>query len=150
MIELATMETHRAAWILGVNTLVHEAGVPIPVMPNAILFAAGRIYGTSVLKLLCRFSLTADTCVARTEQAFGRWGWSSLVIGHFLPGVSLLAPPLAGALGMPWGRFVALTLAGGVLLSVSVLGAGYLLRHEIDSALNQLRGLGWDALAGAV
>ena len=174
------MHGGRAAWILAANMLLHEIGVPVPVLPtgflfgaqamhnvgdflllvaamvlamlvaNALWFEAGRRYGIRVLHLLCRFSLSAETCVARTEQAFARWGWSSLVVGHFLPGVSLLAPPLAGALGMSWVRFVALTLAGGVLLSVSVLGAGYLLRHEIDSALNQLRGLGWDALAGAV
>jgi len=177
MIELATMHTHRAAWILGVNTLLHEAGVPVPVMPTAILlgaqtmhgtgdfllfigtmicamlvangiwFAAGRIYGTGVLKLLCRFSLTADTCVARTEQAFGRWGWSSLVIGHFLPGVSLLAPPLAGALGMSWGRFVVLTIAGGALYGLVTLGAGFLLRHQVESALHVLHDLGLQALA---
>jgi membrane protein DedA with SNARE-associated domain/rhodanese-related sulfurtransferase len=177
--EIATMHGGRAAWILGVNMLLHEIGVPVPVLPtgflfgaqamhnvgdflllvaamvvamlvaNALWFEAGRRYGIRVLQLLCRFSLSADTCVARTEQAFARWGWSSLVVGHFLPGVSPLAPPLAGALGMSRARFVALTLAGGVLFSVTVLGAGYLLRHEIDSALNRLRGLGWDAVIGA-
>ena len=57
---------------------------------NSIWFAAGRRYGNGVLKFLCRFSLTADTCVSRTEKSFGRWGASSLVIGHFLPGVAHL------------------------------------------------------------
>ena len=120
-------------WILAVNTLLHELGLPLPVMPtafvmgargvhgagdlllliaalaagmvigNSVWFAAGRHYGAGVLKFLCRFSLTADTCVSRTERVFGRWGWSSLVVGRFLPGVSLVAPPLAGALGMTCG-----------------------------------------------
>jgi membrane protein DedA with SNARE-associated domain/rhodanese-related sulfurtransferase len=167
----------QALWVLGLNTLLHEAGIPIPMLPtalvmgaramrgsgdflllvvaivagmligNSVWFAAGRRYGASVLKLLCRFSLTADTCVSRAEGAFGRWGWSSLVIGHFLPGVSLVAPPLAGALKMPWGKFLALTTAGGALYGLVVLGAGFLLRSQIDSALRQLRHMGGPALA---
>jgi membrane protein DedA with SNARE-associated domain/rhodanese-related sulfurtransferase len=164
-------------WILAVNTLLHELGLPLPVMPtafvmgargvhgagdlllliaavaagmligNSVWFAAGRHYGAGVLKFLCRFSLTADTCVSRTERVFGRWGWSSLVVGRFVPGVSLVAPPLAGALGMSWGKFLALTTAGAALYGLSILGAGILLRNQIEWALRELRILGWQALA---
>ena len=164
-------------WILAVNTLLHELGLPLPMMPtafvlgargvhgagdlllliaaiaagmligNSVWFAAGRYYGAGVLKFLCRFSLTADTCVSRTERVFGRWGWSSLVVGRFVPGVSLVAPPLAGALGMTWGKFLALTTAGAALYGLGILGAGILLRNQIDWALRELRILGWQALA---
>ena len=167
-------------WILAGNTLVHELGVPLPVMPtafvlgargtrgagdlllligaivagmligNSVWFAAGRRYGAGVLKFLCRFSLTADTCVSRTETVFGRWGWSSLVVGRFVPGVSLVAPPLAGALGMTWGKFLALTTAGAALYGLVVLGAGILLRNQVDWALRELRSLGWQSLAALI
>jgi membrane protein DedA with SNARE-associated domain/rhodanese-related sulfurtransferase len=166
--------------ILAGNTLVHELGVPLPVMPtafvlgargtrgagdlllligaivagmligNSVWFAAGRRYGAGVLKFLCRFSLTADTCVSRTETVFGRWGWSSLVVGRFVPGVSLVAPPLAGALGMTWGKFLALTTAGAALYGLVVLGAGILLRNQVDWALRELRSLGWHSLAALI
>jgi len=167
-------------WILAVNTLLHELGLPLPVMPtafvmgargvhgagdlllliaavaggmligNSVWFAAGRRYGAGVLKFLCRFSLTADTCVSRTERVFGRWGWSSLVVGRFVPGVSLVAPPLAGALGMTWGKFVALTTAGAALYGLVVLGAGILLRNQIDRALRELHSLGWQTIAAVI
>ena len=166
-------------WILAVNTLLHELGLPLPVMPtafimgargvhgagdlllliaaiaagmligNSVWFAAGRHYGAGVLTFLCRFSLTADTCVSRAERVFGRWGWSSLVVGRFVPGVSLVAPPLAGALGMTWGKFLALTTAGAALYGLGILGAGILLRNQIDWALRELQILGWQALAAA-
>ena len=110
-------------------------------------FATGRYYGAGVLKFLCRFSLTADTCVSRTERVFGRWGWSSLIVGRFVPGVSLVVPPLAGALGMTWGKFLALTTAGAALYGLGILGAGILLRNQIDWALRELRVLGWQAFA---
>jgi membrane protein DedA with SNARE-associated domain/rhodanese-related sulfurtransferase len=174
MSELTALQSF---WILAGNTLVHELGVPLPFAPtafvfgarrthgagdllllvaaivvgmligNSVWFAVGRRYGAGVLKLLCRFSLTADICVSRTEKAFGRWGWSSLVIGRFLPGVSLVVPPLAGALRMTWGKFLALTTAGAALYGVVVLGAGILLRGQVDWALRELEGLGWRAIA---
>src|SRR5947207_8574181 len=122
-------------WILAVNTLLHELGLPLPVMPtafimgargvhgagdlllliaaiaagmligNSVWFAAGRHYGAGVLKFLCRFSLTADTCVSRAERVFGRWGWSSLVVGRFLPGLFPVATPIARSAGIALAKF---------------------------------------------
>ena len=163
-------------WVLWLNTLLHELGVPVPLTPTALVagaravtgtvsplllivmitagmvignaawFAAGRRYGSAVLKLLCRVSISPDTCVARTEGTFGRWGWSALVIGRFLPGVTLVAPPLAGALGMKWSTFLALTVAGSALFGLVVVGAGMLLYEQIDFVLQQLVIFGWEAV----
>jgi membrane protein DedA with SNARE-associated domain/rhodanese-related sulfurtransferase len=116
------------------------------VIGNAAWFAAGRRYGSAVLKLLCRVSISPDTCVARTEGTFGRWGWSALVIGRFLPGVTLVAPPLAGALGMKWSTFLALTVAGSALFGLVVVGAGMLLYEQIDFVLQQLIIFGREAV----
>ena len=162
-------------WILWLNTLLHELGVPVPMTPTALVagaravtagvnpvlliiaivvamtignaawFAAGRRYGSAVLKLLCRVSLSPDTCVARTEGTFGRWGWSALVIGRFLPGVTLVAPPLAGALGMTWSKFLALTVAGSALFGAVVVGAGMLLHAQIEMLLSQVTMYSWEA-----
>jgi membrane protein DedA with SNARE-associated domain/rhodanese-related sulfurtransferase len=162
-------------WILWLNTLLHELGVPVPMAPTALVagaravtgginpillilaivvamtignaawFAAGRRYGSAVLKLLCRVSISPDTCVARTEGTFGRWGWSALVIGRFLPGVTLVAPPLAGALGMAWGKFLLLTIAGSALFGVVVVGVGMLLADQIEAVLFQVSMFGWEA-----
>lgn len=163
-------------WILWLNTLLHELGVPLPMTPTALVagasavtaqinpvllvlmivigmvignaawFAAGRRYGSAVLKLLCRVSLSPDTCVARTEGTFGRWGWSALVIGRFVPGITLVAPPLAGALGMSWTTFLALTTAGSALFGVVVIGAGMLLHEHIEALLRLLAVFGWQAV----
>ncbi len=164
-------------WILWLNTLLHELGVPVPMTPTALVagaravtagvnplllilsivvamtlgnaawFAAGRRYGSAVLKLLCRVSISPDTCVARTEGTFGRWGWSALVIGRFLPGVTLVAPPLAGALGMAWSKFLLLTIAGSALFGAVVVSAGMLLHAQIDAVLTQVSMYGWEATA---
>ena len=117
---------------------------------NSLWFAAGRRYGMGGLKQLGRFSGSSDAFISRAENAVGRWGGSSLVVGRFVPGVSLLAPPLAGALGMRWSKFLMLTTAGASLYGLVVVTAGMLLHQQIKSALTQLESFGWYALAAAL
>lgn len=169
------MERH-LLWMVGLNALLHELGVPVPLAPtlfvvsagaaaggadplaliaavvaatvagNLVWFAIGRRYGSGVLKFLCRVSLSPDACVMRAESAFGRWGWSSLVVGRFIPGVSLVTPPLAGALGMKTSKFIALTTAGAALWSLVVVAAGMLLHEQLSAVLRALDGFGSEAL----
>ena len=75
----------------------------------------GQVYGIRVLKLLCRISLEPDSCVSQTQTRFESWGINSLVIAKFIPGLAIIAPPLAGAMRIGWPRFVALTSASGML-----------------------------------
>lgn len=164
--DFAALAQRYTELLLAANTLVHELGVPLPLMPSALLagaqategqanaaalvlvmvlatlaanslwFAAGRRYGGRVLSTLCRISLSADTCVGSTEAAFTRYGRWALVLGHFLPGVSLVAPPLAGALGMRWPLFLGLTTAGAFLYGVVLVGAGMALSEGILELAN--------------
>jgi membrane protein DedA with SNARE-associated domain/rhodanese-related sulfurtransferase len=166
-----------ALWLVALNALLHEVGLPLPLTPtvlvagaasvsggahpvaligvlvvamlagNAVWFAAGRRYGSRVLKLLCRLSLSSDTCVRRTEDAFGRWGWSSLILGRFIPGVSLVAPPLAGALGMSWSKFVVLSAASAAIWATAFVGAGMLLHAQVDALMREFVAFGFEALA---
>jgi membrane protein DedA with SNARE-associated domain/rhodanese-related sulfurtransferase len=105
---------------------------------NSVWFAAGRLLGSRVLKALCRISLSPDTCVSRTELAFTKWGGWSIVFGHFIPGVSLVAPPLAGALGVRWPAFLGLTTVGGILYGGVLIGVGMLLSDGILGLANTL------------
>ena len=176
MLDVGAPTDAHTLWFLALNTVLHELGLPVPLVPvalvagaratagmldpltqiftiligtvlgNSVWFAAGRRKGFEALKLICRVSLSPDACVTRTENAWGRWGWSSLVVGRFLPGVSLVAPPLAGALGMSWKRFLVLTSAGAALYGLALVGAGILLRTQIEWVMQALEGLGWHAL----
>jgi membrane protein DedA with SNARE-associated domain/rhodanese-related sulfurtransferase len=157
------------AWIVFLNTLIHEAGLPAPLTPtvlvaaaamsdvlkqtvqltaaivvgsvlgNAIWFALGRKYGSRVLTRLCKLSLSPHSCVTKTGAAFGRWGGALLVVGRFIPGVSLVAPPIAGALGMPWRRFIWLSALGAALWAVPIILLGYLLKEVLASLLLTLQ-----------
>jgi len=110
-------------------------------------YLAGRLFGGRVMSLLCRISLTPDSCVNETQTSFERFGAKLLVFAKFVPGLSLVAPPLAGATRMGTLRFLALSSVGGALwVGVALLG-GVLLRPQIERLLPRLAALGGSALA---
>ncbi len=180
MVDLTILMARHTLWLVALNTLVHELGVPLPLTPtllvagagsvaggahplaliatvmvatlvgNSVWFAAGRRYGSGTLRLVCRVLLSPDACLTRTQESFRRWGGSSLVVGRFIPGVSLVAPPLAGALGMSWSRFIALSAAGAALWGLVVVGAGMLLHEQLETVIRVLDGFGREAVAAVV
>src|SRR5258708_1258001 len=86
---------HRVSWIA-----ITLAMLLACIVAATIWFALGRRYGNSVLKLLCRFSFEASTCVSKTENYFTRRGALTLLFAKFVPGLSTVAAPIAGQTGM--------------------------------------------------
>jgi len=109
---------------------------------NTAWYLAGRWYGSSVMKLLCRISINPDSCVSETQSYFERWGSGSLVVAKFIPGLSILAPPLAGATGMLWFRFALFSALGAAIWVGTGIGAGIWLRPQIDDLLPLLQRVG--------
>jgi membrane protein DedA with SNARE-associated domain len=127
------------------GVLVEQLGAPIPALPflllagvaaadngvfavqalavatlasmiaDSVWFYAGRRFGHRVLALLCRISISPDTCVRQSELSFARRGIATLVVAKFVPGLSILTPPLAGAMGMRVSSFVIFNIAGTLL-----------------------------------
>lgn len=89
-------------------------------------FFFGRRYGHVVLRLLCRFSLESTVCVRRTHDAFGKRGAYTLLFAKFVPGLSIIAPPVAGQTGMSFARFLIFDSGGAVIWVGSLLLGGRL------------------------
>src|SRR3954447_19602421 len=87
------------------------------------------------MKLLCRISLSPDTCVRQSEGILSRWGGSSLIAAKFLPGVSVVAAPMAGALGMSRRRFLAFALVAAMIWSALFIGLGVAFSRQVDDVL---------------
>lgn len=109
---------------------------------DLVWFQLGRRRGESILGVLCRVSLEPDSCVRLTHQAFDRYGPASLLFCKFVPGLSTVAPPMAGSSGMSAGRFVLLDLLGSSLWAGAFLTTGWLFRRETERALEVLSQLG--------
>jgi len=102
------------------------AGVLACVIADISWFLFGRRYGHVVLRLLCKFSLESTVCVRRTHESFGKNGAYTLLFAKFIPGLSVVAPPVAGQTGMGLGRFLMFDTAGATIWVGSLLLAGRL------------------------
>jgi membrane protein DedA with SNARE-associated domain/rhodanese-related sulfurtransferase len=163
------------------NVLLQQLGVPIPAEPTlvvagslaargllplpslvgvtwlAVLIAdstwywLGRRYGNQVLRVVCRLALSPDSCVRTTEQTFARWGLKSVAMAKFIPGFSMVAPPLAGAMRVSWSKFLLFDLMAAVLWSSVGIGAGLIFYRQVDRVLAALAGLGgWAPVVGVI
>lgn len=135
-----------AAGRLGAASLV-MASVLANVLGDAMWFIAGRVHGHRVLRLLCRVSLSPDVCVRQSESLIARWGGSSLLAAKFLPGISVVAAPMAGALGMGWRRFIAYDAIAGLVWTLCFLGLGLVFSDQIQQVIDALANAGKLAVA---
>ena len=105
-------------------------------MGDAVWYQAGRWRGHRVMKLLCKISLSPDTCVRQSEGILSKWGGSSLIAAKFLPGISVVAAPMAGALGMSWKRFVAYDVGASLIWTIVFLAVGVVFAGQIVVVLD--------------
>lgn len=116
------------------------------VIADTIWFYLGRFRGHQVLNLLCRISLEPDSCVRRTQNAFTRWGWRGIVVAKFIPGLSTMAPPIAGMSSLGAVRFISVDAAGSLLYGGCFIFLGFLFSTQIDQIESALAGIGGGAL----
>ena len=109
-------------------------------------FRAGRFYGKRVLHLLCKISLSPDSCVNQTEDRFRRFGVKSLLVSKFVPGFNTIAAPLSGAIGTRPRRFLGYSATGAALWSGTGILLGILFHDGVEDLLGWLETAGGTAL----
>jgi membrane protein DedA with SNARE-associated domain/rhodanese-related sulfurtransferase len=107
-----------------------------------VWYYIGRRSGRKVLKLLCKISLSPDSCVRQTESIFTRFGAPSLTVAKFVPGFASMATALAGAMRIRPVSFLVFDFIGSVLWAGVGLGLGWLFSNAIDDVLATLGRLG--------
>src|SRR3954469_6975389 len=157
--------------------LIEQLGVPIPAVPlllavgalsatgnfslatgifvtvvacliaDASWFYLGRYRGNKVLGFLCRLALEPDSCVRRTQNVFTRYGLRGIIVAKFIPGMSTVAPPLAGMAGIHAGRFLLVDTLGALLYGSTFLGLGYAFSRQIDHVGTAIAHIGGSALS---
>ncbi|MGJ7579396.1 VTT domain-containing protein [Variovorax sp. RHLX14] len=114
------------------------AAILANLLGDAAWFYAGRFFGNRVMRLLCKISLSPDTCVRQSESLITRWGGSALIAAKFVPGVSVVAPPMAGALHMTLRRFLAFDLLAAAIWVAAFLIPGWLFSAQIEVVLEAI------------
>jgi len=105
-------------------------------MADLLWFEIGRLRGTRVLQFLCRVSLEPDYCVRRTENAFARYGAKTLIVGKLVPGLSVLATPMAGVYGLAPSRFLFFDGLGILLWIGAFELLGYLFSDQLETVVD--------------
>lgn len=164
-----------AVWVVFANVLLQQLGLPVPAVPTLLVagslaasygqlgqmlaaavlasmfadllwYAAGRAFGYRVLSALCKLSLNPGSCVSSAELLFMRWGVWSLIVAKFVPGFSTVGPPIAGSLKLPLPAFVAAAGLGAGLWAGAAIFGGWVLRNEVQWAIEALSRHGAPAL----
>lgn len=147
------------------NVLIEQAGLPLPALPTLVVagslaaagqlplvgvllaalagcllsdlawYAAGRRYGAGVMRTLCRISLSPDSCVRQSELQFQRWRAPVLLVAKFVPGLSTVAPPLVGAMGLGTRRFLLFDALGSLLWAGLAVMLGFAFADGVQRAL---------------
>ena len=154
------------------NVLAEQLGLPVPAYPMLIVTGAlsvegrfspvallasavaaclvadvawyfgGRHHGRRVLRMVCRISISPDSCVRQTESLFSRWGVWSLVVAKFIPGFGTIATALSGNMRLGLGAFVAVDTLGAALYAGVGIGLGIGFHAAVDDVIAALESLG--------
>jgi membrane protein DedA with SNARE-associated domain len=165
---LTALPVAGSVWFAAFVVFLEQIGLPLPAMPILILagsfVADGRIHGGLLVIAVLAATLLADVAWFAAGRRFGdralrllrrlmpgevpstsRLGRSrncALLLGKFVPGVSMVSVPFAGASGMRFGTFLLLDLGGALLWSGSGILTGLLLHREVEAVLAFLAKLG--------
>ncbi|WP_051365975.1 DedA family protein [Hamadaea tsunoensis] len=85
--------------------------------------------------------------LAKAEAAFGRWGVWAVFFGRFVALLRILAGPLAGALRVPYPKFLIANAAGGIVWASGTVALVYFLGEAVEK---YLKDFSWIALGVAV
>ena len=175
---LLTLVEHYGLWLVFANVLALQLGLPLPAYPTLILmgavsargdftvpqvlavavaasviadlcwYVAGSRIGRRVLRLMCRLSLSPDSCVRQTEQIYERWGAPSLMVAKFVPGFAAVATSMAGVMHTRLASFLLFDAIGALLWSGVAVALGWVFRDAVSEVLAVLEGAGrWGLIA---
>jgi membrane protein DedA with SNARE-associated domain len=119
------------------------------IVGDSIGYAIGRRGGRP---LLVRFGRRfprhfGPTHLAKAEGIFARWGVWAVFFGRFVALLRILAGPLAGALHVPYRKFLAANASGGV---VWAFGTAFAVYWAGQAAERYLKNFSWIALVVAI
>jgi membrane protein DedA with SNARE-associated domain len=108
-----------------------------------VWYEAGRRRGDRILHFM--HSLTTrdpDYHDRKAKQVFARYGPPLLLVSKFVPGLDMVAPPLAGTSGTHRARFLLFDGLGAALYACVYGGLGYAFNHDLDRAAAYVSGAG--------
>lgn len=95
------------------------------ILGDSLNYSIGRFIGPKVFDRPDSRWIKQDY-LRRTQAFYDKYGAVTIIIGRFIPIIRTFAPFLAGVAAMPYRRFLAYNVGGGVLWVGSLVYAGYI------------------------
>lgn len=163
-------------WVVFISVLLDQGGLPTPsyapmivtaalatnageplwpillvgavaaLIADIVWFTGGRHYGAQLLRLMCRISISPDSCVGTTRRIYEKFGAPSLILAKYIPGFAAVSTTLAGQAGTSWSRFLLFDFLGSVLWVSGAIILGATFHEAVEVLLNTLEDLGHIAL----
>lgn len=167
-------------WFVFLAVLLDQGGLPLPAWPPLVIASAvaaeagtplwpillvataaalladgawylgGRRFGGGLIRLMCRVSLSPDSCVSATRETYSKWGAPSLLVSKFVPGFAAIGTVLAGSSRTPFGRFALFDGLGAALWAGVAVALGATFHDQIHRVLESVEAFGRLGLVGVL
>lgn len=119
------------------------------IVGDSIGYTIGRKGGRPLLERLGRRfpKHLGPPHLARAERTFAKWGVWAVFFGRFIALLRILAGPLAGALRVPYWKFLIANAAGGLVWAFGTVFAIHYIGVKVE---HYLKDFSWAALVLAV
>lgn len=109
----------------------------LPVMVCAIVgdqlgYWIGRSAGASLYRRKDSFFFRRSH-LQRAHDFYEKYGGKTVILARFVPIIRTFCPPVAGAAGMPYSRYLIYDIFGGILWVGSMILGGYSLGRSIPN-----------------
>ncbi|GAA2382819.1 membrane protein [Catellatospora methionotrophica] len=140
---LAATQDHISPWGVAAAAAIGA------IVGDSIGYAVGKRGGRPLLDRLGRRfpKHLGPEQIVRAEAMFGRWGTWAVFFGRFIALLRILAGPMAGALKVPYRKFLLANAGGGLVWAFGTTFAIYALGAVAEAWLKRFS---WAALALAV
>ena len=120
----------RLAWLLAFVTVCAIAG-------DQLGYWIGRRAGTTLYRREdSRFFKKSH--LRRAHEFYEKYGGKTIIIARFVPIVRTFCPPVAGAAGMSYARYLSYDIFGGFLWVWSMVLLGYTLGRSVPNIEKQI------------
>jgi membrane-associated protein len=109
----------------------------LPVMLCAIIgdqigYWIGRAAGQALYRREDSFFFRRSHLL-RAHDFYEKYGGKTVILARFMPIIRTFCPPVAGAAGMPYVRFLVYDFFGGIFWTSSLILGGYLLGRSVPN-----------------
>jgi len=107
-------------------------GILCAIIGDQLGYWIGRTAGPAIYKKEDSF-LFRRSHLLRAHDFYEKYGGRAVILARFVPIIRTFCPPVAGAAGMPYSRYLLFDIFGGVFWVGSMVLGGYLLGSRVPN-----------------